>query len=66
MNLLPIHTQEHLQTPPLDMTDAVLVSKVLSGDQEAFELLVRRYHTPLFNFICRFLGDYDLACDVSQ
>jgi len=48
------------------MTDAVLVDKALSGDQAAFELLVRRYKTPLFNFICRFLGDYDLACDVSQ
>jgi len=39
---------------------------VLAGDQDAFEMLVRRYNTPLFNFICRFLGDYDLACDVLQ
>ncbi len=28
--------------------------------------LVRRYSTPLFNFIYRFLGDYDQACDVLQ
>src|SRR5947207_6682993 len=62
-----MHTQEHIRTPSsLDMTDAVLAKQVLSGDQEAFELLVRRYNTPLFNFICRFLGDYDLACDVLQ
>lgn len=62
-----MHTQEHtLPGPSLDMTDAVLAKQVLGGDQEAFEVLVRRYNTPLFNFICRFLGDYDLACDVLQ
>ena len=66
MDSLPIHTQEHLPTPSLDRTDAVLAKQVLSGDQEAFELLVQRYAIPLFNFIYRFLGDYDLACDVSQ
>jgi RNA polymerase sigma-70 factor (ECF subfamily) len=49
-----------------DMSDAMLAQLVLAGDQDAFEMLVRRYSTPLFNFICRFLGDYDLACDVLQ
>jgi RNA polymerase sigma-70 factor (ECF subfamily) len=44
----------------------MLAQLVLAGDQDAFEGLVRRYSTPLFNFICRFLGDYDLACDVLQ
>jgi RNA polymerase sigma factor (sigma-70 family) len=48
------------------MTDALLAKQVLEGDQEAFEILVRRYRTPLFNFICHFLGDYDQACDVLQ
>jgi RNA polymerase sigma factor (sigma-70 family) len=66
MNRPSMHTQEYQQTPSLDRTDAVLARQVLSGDQEAFELLVRRYETPLFNFICRFLGDYDQACDVLQ
>jgi RNA polymerase sigma-70 factor (ECF subfamily) len=63
---LLIQTQEQVPTPILDRTDAVLAKQVLDGDQEAFELLVQRYNTPLFNFICRFLGDYDLACDVLQ
>jgi RNA polymerase sigma-70 factor (ECF subfamily) len=44
----------------------MLVQKALAGDQQAFEQLVRRYHVPLFNFICHCLGDYDQACDVSQ
>src|SRR5579883_28623 len=48
------------------MSDAILANLVLDNNQEAFETLVKRYSTPLFNFICRFLGDYDLACDVLQ
>ena len=48
------------------MTDALLAQQTLEGDQEAFEILVRRYSTPLFSLICHFLGDYDQACDVLQ
>ena len=54
------------ETAVYDISDMVLAQEVLSGDQDAFALLVRRYSTPLFNFICRFLGDYDQACDVLQ
>jgi len=53
-------------TTPYDISDMVLAQQALSGEQDAFETLVRRYSTPLFNFICRFLGDYDQACDVLQ
>jgi RNA polymerase sigma factor (sigma-70 family) len=66
MEKLLMQTQERTKTPVMDITDAVLAKQVLSGDQEAFELLVKRYSATLFNFICRFLGDYDLACDVLQ
>ena len=52
--------------PALDFSDALLAKKTLTGDQRAFEALVQRYSAPLFNFICRFLGDYDQACDVLQ
>lgn len=48
------------------LSDALLAQQALAGDQEAFEIMVRRYSTSLFNFICRFLGDYDQACDVLQ
>ena len=56
-------------TQKIDMSglsDALLAQQSLAGDQQAFEIMVRRYSTPLFNFICRFLGDYDQACDVLQ
>jgi RNA polymerase sigma factor (sigma-70 family) len=49
-----------------EISDGALVQQALAGDQRAFEALVRRYNVPLFNFICHCLGDYDLACDVSQ
>lgn len=61
-----MQTQEIMKNPSPEHSDALLAQVVLDGDQSAFELLVRRYHTPLFNFICHFLGDYDLACDVLQ
>ncbi len=49
-----------------EISDGVLAKQTLAGDQRAFEILVQRYSTPLFNFICHFLGDYDQACDVLQ
>src|SRR6266571_5091289 len=49
-----------------EISDSALAQQSLAGDQRAFELLVQRYSTPLFNFICHFLGDYDQACDVLQ
>lgn len=62
----PVQVREFIKTPSPDVSDAILARQSLSGDQDAFEVLVRRYSTPLFNFICRFLGDYDQACDVLQ
>jgi RNA polymerase sigma factor (sigma-70 family) len=52
--------------PNASMSDGLLAQLVLSGDQRAFEILLRRYSTALFSFIYRFLGDYDLACDTLQ
>ena len=49
-----------------EVTDGVLAQQTLAGDQEAFEQLVQRYSSSLFNFICRFLSDYDAALDILQ
>ncbi len=61
-----MQVRERTKTPSLEITDGMLVQQTLAGDQRAFEMLVQRYNTPLFNFICHCLNDYDLACDVSQ
>jgi len=61
-----VKISETSYTKPYDLSDMVLAQRALSGDQNGFEILVRRYSNPLFNFICHFLGDYDQACDVLQ
>src|SRR5579884_645003 len=61
---MQIREKTKTQTP--EITDGMLVKRTLAGDQTAFEMLVRRYNVPIFNFICHSLGDYDLACDISQ
>ena len=63
-----MQVREHTKTQKItyDITDGMLVQKALAGDQFSFEALVRRYNTSIFNFICHYLNDYDLACDISQ
>jgi RNA polymerase sigma factor (sigma-70 family) len=61
-----MQTRERTKLPNPEITDGMMVQRTLAGDQSAFEMLVSRYQTPLFNFICHCLGDYDLACDVAQ
>jgi RNA polymerase sigma factor (sigma-70 family) len=61
---MPVREGTRRQTLPL--SDSILAQQSLAGDQHAFATLVQRYSTPLFNFICRFLGDYDQACDILQ
>jgi RNA polymerase sigma factor (sigma-70 family) len=61
---MQVRERTKIQTP--EITDGMLVKQTLAGDQRAFEALVQRYNVALFNFICHCLGDYDLACDVSQ
>jgi RNA polymerase sigma-70 factor, ECF subfamily len=61
---MQVRERAKIQSP--EITDGMLVKQTLAGDQYAFEMLVRRYNVPLFNFICHCLGDYDQACDVLQ
>ena len=46
--------------------DDELMQRFQKGDEEAFDLLVRRHHKPLINFIARFTGDRDNAEDLAQ
>lgn len=49
-----------------EATDGELAQRAMAGDEEAYTLLVERYSSSLFNFICRFLHDSDAACDILQ
>src|SRR5207302_4789698 len=44
-------------------SDAEVVARVLSGDREAFGLIVRRYESGLLRFATRVLGGRDAAAD---
>lgn len=48
------------------LLDGLLVLKFLSGDQAAFEQIVRRYHASLLYFVRRLIGDGQAAEDVVQ
>jgi RNA polymerase sigma-70 factor, ECF subfamily len=61
-----MQTRERTRIQTSEMSDGILAQRSIAGDQRAFEILVQRYSTPLFNFICRFLADYDQACDILQ
>ena len=61
-----MHTQTYIDTLSPDISDSALLRQIATGDQEAFEVLVGRYESPLFHFIRRYIKDYELAHDVLQ
>src|SRR5215470_4645356 len=48
------------------ISDAECVRRLLQGEADAFEILVRRHQKAIFNLVYRMLGDYDEAAEVSQ
>ena len=46
--------------------DQVDVERVLAGDTDAFEPIVRRWHRPLINLAYRYCGDLGRAEDMAQ
>lgn len=49
-----------------DTGDAAAVARCLAGEQDAYEVLVRRYQRGLFNVALRMLGNYEDARDAAQ
>ena len=43
-----------------------VIERVLKGDSEAFNVLVRHWEKPIYNFILRMIGDRDEAMDLCQ
>lgn len=48
------------------LSDHELVAAAREGDELAFQEVVRRYRTPITNFIYRMLNDYEMAIDLAQ
>src|ERR1700737_3802589 len=47
-------------------TDVQLMLDVKAGDEQSFELLLRKYRTPLVNFLYRMVRDLAVAEDLAQ
>ncbi len=48
------------------MTETYLIDAFLQGDKAAFNDLVRLWHTRIYNFVLRYVGDRDEASDLAQ
>ncbi len=48
------------------LTDVELIAKAISGREDGFEELVRRYQRPITNYVFRMLNNYDASLDVTQ
>ena len=48
------------------VADSELVARAVTGREESFEELVRRYQRPISAYVYRMVGDYDSALDLTQ
>src|ERR671927_1279496 len=48
------------------LTDCDLVTRAVSGRDDGFEELVRRYQRPIVSYVYRMIGDYEAALDLTQ
>ena len=55
-----------MESTPKKPTDAELLARFDTGDEDAFNKLVNRYKNPLYAFLRRFLNRQDLVEDVFQ
>jgi RNA polymerase sigma-70 factor, ECF subfamily len=62
MSMLASPITPHLSARP----DGDLVVRAISGREDGFEELVRRYQRPIAAYVYRMVGDYDSALDLTQ
>lgn len=46
--------------------DKEFIERALKGEEKAFEMIIRKYQNPLFNYIGRMVGERELALDFTQ
>ena len=55
-----------LQPNETELEDVVIVRRVLTGEEDLFEILVRRYQARVVSHVARMVGNRDDALDLSQ
>jgi RNA polymerase sigma-70 factor (ECF subfamily) len=53
-------------TVPAELTDEVLLRRMIAGEEEAFTALYRRRHPSIYRFALRMSGSHAMAEDVTQ
>lgn len=48
------------------LSDVELITRSISGLEDSFEELVRRYQRPIAGYVFRLIGDYEASLDVTQ
>ena len=48
------------------MTDLELINRLIEGDRIGFNQLIRKWEQKIYNFVFRYLGNKELALDVTQ
>ncbi len=57
---------EHAPDRFADYTNEDLLSRIRAGERDLFGPLVRRFERELYGYLCRYVGDAELAADVFQ
>src|SRR5262249_43500798 len=55
-----------LEPNETELEDVVVVRRVLAGEEDLFEILVRRYQARVVSHVARMVGNRDDALDLSQ
>lgn len=50
----------------IQQPDMAIIRRAQRGDERAFDLIVRAYEAPIFNYVLRMVGDRTLAEDLTQ
>jgi len=58
--------KRRLEPTETDLDDGVIVRRVLGGEEELFEVLVRRYQARVVSHVARMVGNREDALDLSQ
>ncbi len=55
-----------MRTKSMENSESDLIAAIASGDETAFEQLVKRYQNPVLSFVYRYIGDTHSAQDIVQ
>jgi RNA polymerase sigma-70 factor (ECF subfamily) len=55
-----------IMTTAMELSDEVLLSRMIAGDEDAFTLIYRRRHPSIYRFALRMSGNRAVAEDVTQ